>query len=143
MVRKICPVCDQLMKGTFFCEHCHSFVTPEMMDVSYFLNERHPQGEEDCEYHTETEAEYVLRQEIKEAEQQKARKRPAIPNVPKPRPPRTEAARMSGPSASSSGTSPGGAAGRKKQASVARMIFVCAAIWIICQFLAAFMAFFM
>lgn len=52
MIQKICPVCDQVMKAPHYCRNCRSWVKePQVRDVTYFLNERHPQGEAECSYH--------------------------------------------------------------------------------------------
>lgn len=52
MVRRICPICDHPMKGRYYCRECRSFVKhPYTMNVDYYLNERHPAKEGDCEYH--------------------------------------------------------------------------------------------
>lgn len=52
MVRRICPICDHPMKGRYYCTECRSFVKhPYTMNVDYYLNERHPAKEGDCEYH--------------------------------------------------------------------------------------------
>ncbi len=53
MVRKICPICDQVMSGSHYCENCRSWVKhPYVRDVTYYLNERHPVNESDCSYHS-------------------------------------------------------------------------------------------
>lgn len=53
MIRKICPVCDQVMKTQHYCRNCRSWVKePYVRDVEYYLNERHPAGETVCSYHT-------------------------------------------------------------------------------------------
>lgn len=47
-----CPICDQVMKSKHFCRNCMQFVrTPYVREVTYYLNERHPQDETNCEYH--------------------------------------------------------------------------------------------
>lgn len=52
MIRRICPICDQVMKGAHYCRNCRSWVKkPYVRDVNYYLNERHPQGETDCSFH--------------------------------------------------------------------------------------------
>ena len=52
MMQRICPVCDQVMKHAHYCSACHSWVKdPLYMNVTYYLNERHPAHETDCEYH--------------------------------------------------------------------------------------------
>lgn len=53
MVKRICPICDQAMKGKHYCPVCRSYVkNPFIMNRDYYLNERHPVYETDCEYHT-------------------------------------------------------------------------------------------
>ncbi|NBH70947.1 hypothetical protein D3Z51_02665 [Clostridiaceae bacterium] len=55
MVRKICPVCDQVMKYPHYCQNCGSWVRhPRIQEVSYYLNERHPEKEAACSYHGNT-----------------------------------------------------------------------------------------
>ncbi len=57
MVRKICPVCDQVMKYPHYCPNCGSWVKhPHIQEVNYYLNERHPQREAACSYHGNTAA---------------------------------------------------------------------------------------
>ncbi|MCD8084222.1 MAG: hypothetical protein LUE86_12125 [Clostridiales bacterium] len=52
MVRRICPICDQVMKSAHYCTNCRCRVKkPYVRDVTYYLNERHPSFETDCEYH--------------------------------------------------------------------------------------------
>lgn len=52
MVRKICPICDQVMKGSHYCRNCRSWVKhPYVREVNYYLNERHPSKETGCVYH--------------------------------------------------------------------------------------------
>lgn len=52
MVRKICPICDQVMKTSHFCTNCRSWVKhPYVREVNYYLNERHPENEAACSYH--------------------------------------------------------------------------------------------
>ena len=51
MKRKICPYCDQTMEGNY-CRGCRRFVgKPISRDVDYYLNERHPADEQNCQYH--------------------------------------------------------------------------------------------
>ncbi len=53
MLRKICPICEQAMKLSHYCKNCRRFVkTPYVRDVTYYLNERHPEKEKNCEYHS-------------------------------------------------------------------------------------------
>ena len=52
MIRRVCPICDQVMTGRHYCRICHSLVRhPRIQDVTYYLNERHPQNETACSYH--------------------------------------------------------------------------------------------
>ncbi len=52
MVRRICPICDRVMKMPHYCTTCKSWVRhPYVRDVTYYLNERHPNVETECEYH--------------------------------------------------------------------------------------------
>ena len=49
MMQRICPVCDQVMKHAHYCSACHSWVKdPVYMNVTYYLNERHPKNEAHC-----------------------------------------------------------------------------------------------
>ena len=53
MMQRICPICDQVMKHAHYCSACRSWVKePVYMNVTYYLNERHPKNEEHCSYHT-------------------------------------------------------------------------------------------
>ena len=52
MKKKICPVCDHVMKGSHYCRVCRKWIRhPNVINADYYLNERHPAGEESCEYH--------------------------------------------------------------------------------------------
>lgn len=52
MMQRICPICDQVMKHAHYCSACHSRVKdPVYMNVTYYLNERHPKNEAHCSYH--------------------------------------------------------------------------------------------
>lgn len=56
MIKHICPVCDQIMSSSHYCSTCRKVVkNPWIRDVSYFLNERHPESEENCSYHNGAE----------------------------------------------------------------------------------------
>lgn len=53
MKKKICPYCDQAIQG-LYCKGCRRVVLhPADWEVDYYLNERHPQNEENCSYHGE------------------------------------------------------------------------------------------
>lgn len=52
MAKRICPVCDQRMKSAHYCSVCRSFVRhPRIVKGDFYLNERHPSSEGNCEYH--------------------------------------------------------------------------------------------
>lgn len=52
MIQRICPVCDQVMKSAHYCSNCKRRVKhPYVMDVNFYLNERHPEREAGCAYH--------------------------------------------------------------------------------------------
>lgn len=54
MKQKICPICDGKLKGNY-CPFCRKIVrNPVEWDVAYYLNERHPQWETGCNYHSES-----------------------------------------------------------------------------------------
>ena len=56
MMQRICPVCDQVMKHAHYCSACRSWVKePVYMNVTYYLNERHPKNEAHCSYHNGAE----------------------------------------------------------------------------------------
>ncbi len=51
MKMKICPCCDQPIKG-IYCKGCRKIVlNPVEQDIRYYLNTRHPEFEHDCTYH--------------------------------------------------------------------------------------------
>lgn len=52
MKKKICPYCDQAIKDGIYCKGCRRIVLkPVIWDVDYYLNERHPASETNCQYH--------------------------------------------------------------------------------------------
>ncbi len=52
MIRKVCPICDQVMGASHYCKNCKSWIrSPYVRDVTYYLNERHPENERQCSYH--------------------------------------------------------------------------------------------
>ena len=52
VIKQLCPVCDGTLKAGKFCPVCKKWVRkPNVVDVNYYLNERHPVQETDCEYH--------------------------------------------------------------------------------------------
>lgn len=54
MIKRLCPVCDGEIRAGHFCPGCRQWIRePKVMDVRYYLNERHPKGETDCLYHNE------------------------------------------------------------------------------------------
>lgn len=53
MKTKVCPYCDQPIQGVY-CKGCKRVVLhPVEYDMTYYLNERHPENEEHCSYHGE------------------------------------------------------------------------------------------
>ena len=51
MIRKVCPICEQTMSLPHYCKNCRQFVkSPYVRDITYYLNESHPEGEKDCDY---------------------------------------------------------------------------------------------
>lgn len=52
MIRKVCPICEQVMTIPHYCKFCRQFVkTPYVRDITYYLNESHPADEKECTYH--------------------------------------------------------------------------------------------
>lgn len=52
MVKRICPICDHVMKGSHYCHFCRQWIRhPNQVNATYYLNERHPEHETNCEYH--------------------------------------------------------------------------------------------
>jgi len=52
MIKRICPVCDQVMSSAHYCKNCRQFVkNPWVREVGYYLNERHPSEDHTCSYH--------------------------------------------------------------------------------------------
>ncbi len=52
MLRKICPICDHVMKYPHYCGNCKTWVKVcNVQNVNYYLNESHPKGEQRCSYH--------------------------------------------------------------------------------------------
>lgn len=48
----VCPICDQKMMTKHFCTNCRSYIKePFVREMTYYLNERHPEHESDCTYH--------------------------------------------------------------------------------------------
>ena len=53
MKTKVCPICDQPMKG-IYCKGCKKIVlNPVEQNITYYLNTRHPEFETNCSYHNE------------------------------------------------------------------------------------------
>lgn len=51
MQKKMCPYCDQTING-MYCRGCRRIVwKPQVWEVDYYLNERHPGTEANCQYH--------------------------------------------------------------------------------------------
>ena len=52
MIRRICPICEQVMHSSHYCKYCRRWVRhPYIREVGYYLNERHPSDETTCSYH--------------------------------------------------------------------------------------------
>lgn len=48
----VCPICDHKMKSKHFCTSCRSYIKePFVREMTYYLNERHPENEINCTYH--------------------------------------------------------------------------------------------
>ncbi len=57
MTYQICPICDQKLTKPHYCSFCKQRIKhPLTIDVDYYLNERHPEGEHDCTYHDSHDA---------------------------------------------------------------------------------------
>ncbi len=53
---RVCPCCDQPIKG-IYCKGCKKLVLhPVEQNIHYYLNERHPEFEADCTFHGDTTA---------------------------------------------------------------------------------------
>lgn len=53
MGRKICPICDSRLEKGNFCQGCKRWIkNPVYINADFYLNERHPEVERDCEYHS-------------------------------------------------------------------------------------------
>ncbi|MCC8060422.1 MAG: hypothetical protein LIO81_06210 [Clostridiales bacterium] len=64
MIRRVCPICDQVMTSAHYCRNCRSWVkNPWVQDVTYYLNERHPDEEAACEYHGQASVPNQARQQ--------------------------------------------------------------------------------
>ena len=52
MQRRICPICDHPIQRGHYCSFCKQWIRhPNYVNATYYLNERHPAHETDCEYH--------------------------------------------------------------------------------------------
>lgn len=68
MKKRICPVCDQVMDHAFYCKHCRSFVrNSRMVEIDYYLNERHPASETDCTFHGNAHGGMVTKEHLESA----------------------------------------------------------------------------
>lgn len=76
MRKTVCPYCDQPIKG-HYCAGCRRFVkNPVETETDYYLNERHPRGEHECEYHDDHDRRgYRLSQSEVEAKKAEIRER--------------------------------------------------------------------
>lgn len=54
MAKRICPICDQVIKKRHYCSACKRIIMhPNIVNGGYYLNERHPLSEKNCEYHNQ------------------------------------------------------------------------------------------
>lgn len=52
MKKRICPICDHPMQHEHYCAFCRQWIkNPHYVNATYYLNERHPANEINCEYH--------------------------------------------------------------------------------------------
>lgn len=52
MVKKMCPVCDLPVGLGNYCPRCRKVIRkPYTQNVNYYLNERHPEFESECDFH--------------------------------------------------------------------------------------------
>ena len=89
MVKKLCPVCDGTLKPGNICPVCRRWVrNPNMVDVNYYLNERHPARETARSYHdtskktggfSETGKKPVKEQKKREGMEKEGRRIPSAP----------------------------------------------------------------
>lgn len=55
MQKRICPICDHPMQKAHYCSFCKQWIKhPHYVNATYYLNERHPADETNCEYHNES-----------------------------------------------------------------------------------------
>lgn len=63
MKKKICPICDQVMSSEHYCRGCRRWIRhPYERDMDFYLNERHPSGENHCDYHGSNQGPQQIRQ---------------------------------------------------------------------------------
>lgn len=85
MEKRICPVCDHAMKFSHYCHFCRSFVRrPVRVNLSYYLNERHPAHETDCEFHAPVYKKNAQQNSMQPSRAPAANRpfRPAVQNQP-------------------------------------------------------------
>ena len=71
MKKRVCPYCDQPIAG-MYCKGCRRIVRkPVEIEVTYYLNERHPASEESCQYHGDLHT-----GKINEVKKEKTRRKP-------------------------------------------------------------------
>ena len=52
MIKKMCPVCDLPVNAGNYCPRCRRVIRkPYTQNVDYYLNERHPVHEAECDFH--------------------------------------------------------------------------------------------
>lgn len=92
MKKIVCPYCDQPIDGKY-CKGCRRIVwKPKQMEITYYLNEHHPENEEHCQFHGDIltgdmveakKAEIRERMLEKQRESAAKGKTVSIPNVPR------------------------------------------------------------
>ena len=90
MKKIVCPYCDQPISG-HYCKGCRRIVwKPVKTEITYYLNERHPQESHDCQFHSDVitgdtaeakKAEIRERMAVRQMEKQKEQQ--SVPNVPR------------------------------------------------------------
>lgn len=90
MKKIVCPYCDQPISG-HYCKGCRRIIwKPVQTEITYYLNERHPQESHDCQFHSDVitgdtaeakKAEIRERMAVRQMEKQIEQQ--SVPNVPR------------------------------------------------------------
>ena len=84
MQRRICPICDHPIKYGHYCSFCKQWIrNPNYVNATYYLNERHPAHETDCEYHNAGSASWET--SARQAQMPSARLRTGRRHIPRRR----------------------------------------------------------